>query len=376
MRQILLILPTDSLKGGAETVLHLLAREYAKDSNTKIFVAFLTGRVYHGWDRLGELPNVSLIFTQSQSVWRGMPKLILNLIRLRGRKFDICFTSHTDMTGVAGLLKRLHVLSIQTLVARESCSVFLRYKRPPLRFRIHHALGYPAVNLLICQTQTMKEQFVQGAPQLAKRIQAIEVLPNPIDLAQISDAAQKSMQTCLSPSYRYIVAAGRLIPIKGYDLLIKAFALLHKESQFEDTRLVILGEGASRQTLERLIQELQLEHAVELRGNVENVYPYFRQATLCVVSSLLEGFPNVLLQMMSQCDRVVSTLCAGGIDSMEGVLTCPPNDVTSLYKVMKQSLETSSVYGNRELFNRELKKRSISHFIEKLNTYIGRLKLD
>ena len=161
MRQILLILPTDSLKGGAETVLHLIAKELATDSDTQITVAFLTGRVYHGWDRLGELPNVSLIFTQSQSVWCGMPKLILNLIRLRGRKFDICFTSHTDMTGVAGLLKRLHLLSIQTLVARESCSVFLRYKRPPLRFRIHHALGYPAVNLLICQTQTMKEQFIQ-----------------------------------------------------------------------------------------------------------------------------------------------------------------------------------------------------------------------
>lgn len=374
MRQILLILPTDSVKGGAETVLHLIAKEFATDQNTQLTVAFLTKKLCHGWDRLGELPNVSLIFTQSQSVWRGMPKLILNLIRLRGRKFDICFTSHTDMTGVAGLLKRLRVLSIQTLVARESCSVFLRYKRPPLRFRIHHALGYPAVNLLICQTQTMKEQFIKGAPQLAKRIQAIEVLPNPIDLAQISDAAQKSVQTCLSPSYRYIVAAGRLIPIKGYDLLIKAFALLHKESQFEDTRLVILGEGASRQTLERLIQELQLEHAVELRGNVENVYPYFRQATLCVVSSLLEGFPNVLLQMMSQCDRVVSTLCAGGIDTIDGVLTCPPNQVSSLYKVMKESLEEESAAENRPLFNRELNERSITLFMQKMNALIDRLK--
>ncbi|WP_304286988.1 glycosyltransferase [Porphyromonas uenonis] len=366
MRQILLILPTDSLKGGAETVLHLIAKELVADSDTQITVAFLTGRVYHGWDRLGELPNVSLIFTQSQSVWCGMPKLILNLIRLRGHKFDICFTSHTDMTGVAGLLKRLRVLSIQTLVARESCSVFLRYKRPPLRFRIHHTLGYPAVNLLICQTQMMKEQFVQGAPQLAKRIQAIEVLPNPIDLAQINDATQKSVQTCLSPSYRYIVAAGRLIPIKGYDLLIKAFSLLHKESQFEDTRLVILGEGASRQTLETLIHELQLEHAVELRGNVENVYPYFRQATLCVISSRMEGFPNVLLQMMSQCDNVVSTVCAGGIDQIAGLITCEPNNVDALYQAMKHALETEDTAKNRPLFDQELESRSISSFIAKI----------
>ena len=165
MRQILLILPTDSLKGGAETVLHLIAKELVADSDTQITVAFLTGRVYHGWDRLGELPNVSLIFTQSQSVWCGMPKLILNLIRLRGRKFDICFTSHTDMTGVAGLLKRLRVLSIQTLVARESCSVFLRYKRPPLRFRIHHTLGYPCLlytSSIRCGHSTLR-QAIDGS---------------------------------------------------------------------------------------------------------------------------------------------------------------------------------------------------------------------
>ena len=373
MRQILLILPTDSVKGGAETVLHLIAKEFATDQNTQLTVAFLTKKLCHGWDRLGELPNVSLIFTKSKNVWMGIPKLVLNLIGLR-IKFDICFTSHTDMTGIAGLLKRLHLLSIQNFVARESCSVFLRYKRPPLRFRIHHAFGYPAVNLLICQTQRMKEQFIQGAPRLARRIQAIEVLPNPIDLDRIRANEQKPTHTKFAPSFRYIVAAGRLIPIKGFDLLIKAFALLRKETKFEDTRLVILGEGASRQTLERLIQELQLEHAVELRGNVENVYPYFRQATLCVVSSLLEGLPHVLLQMMSQCDRVVSTLCAGGIDTIDGVLTCPPNQVSSLYKVMKESLEEESAAENRPLFNRELNERSITLFMQKMNALIDRLK--
>lgn len=371
MRQILLILPTDSVKGGAETVLHLIAKEFATDQNTQLTVAFLTKKLCHGWDRLGELPNVSLVFTKSKNVWMGIPKLVLNLIGLR-IKFDICFTSHTDMTGIAGLLKRLHLLSIQTFVARESCSVFLRYKKPPLRFRIHHILGYPALNLLICQTQRMKEQFIQGAPRLARRIQAIDVLPNPIDLDQIRANEQKPPHTNLAPSFRYIVAAGRLIPIKGFDLLIKAFALLRKETKFEDTRLVILGEGECRRSLETLTCELNLNNEIELIGNVENVYPYFRQATLCVVSSLLEGFPNVLLQMMSQCDRVVSTLCAGDIDTIDGILTCPPNQVSPLYEAMKESLEKDTA-GNRQLFNQTLNDRSITLFIQKLNNLINRL---
>lgn len=369
MKQELFILPTDSSKGGAETILHLIAKEHAKDSRSQLTIAFLTDNLEHGWDDLGGLPNVSLLFTKSKSVWRGIPKLVRNLINLRKKCFDVCFTSHTDMTGLGGLLKRLRLLNVRCFVARESCSVFLRYKKLPLRFRIHHALGYPAIDLLVCQTQQMKEQFVEGAPQLARRIQSIEVLPNPIDLDLIQERADEPIRTNFSPECRYIVAAGRLIPIKGYDLLIKAFSQLRQEPILEDMKLVILGEGNSRPYLETLAEELGIADTVELRGNVENVYPYFGQATLCVVSSLLEGFPNVLLQMMSQCDRVVSTLCAGGIDKLDGVHTCPPSDITALYDTMRNAMQDDASK-NRFLFDSELKKRSITLFVQKLDHFV------
>ena len=369
MKKILFVLPTDSSKGGAESVLRLIARELSKDQEIRIDILFSTKNVYHGWDNLRSRHNVSLRFSRPKSVWFGIPRLFLNLICLRKQKFDICFTSHTDMTGIVGFLRRLHLLSIDKFVARESCSVFLRYRKLPLRFKIHHKLGYPAIDLLICQTQEMKKQFMERASQLTREIGRIEVLPNPIDLEQIKEEIQKPVETNFSSSYRYIVAAGRLISIKGFEQLIKAFSILHKESAFEDTRLVILGEGDRRNYLENLVKELHLESLVELRGNVENVYPYFHQAELCVISSLLEGFPNVLLQMISQCNRVVSTRCAGGIESLDGIITCPPNQEDALYRAIKEGLVLKDNI-NRDLFNQELNRRAAPIFVQKIHTLI------
>jgi glycosyltransferase involved in cell wall biosynthesis len=65
-------------------------------------------------------------------------------------------------------------------------------------------------------------------------------------------------------------------------------------------------------------------------GHVDNPIPYYKKAKLCVVSSIKEGFPNVLLEMMAVNDSVVSTLCAGGIEKIPSILKVEPNNINSL----------------------------------------------
>src|SRR5690606_20880375 len=112
----------------------------------------------------------------------------------------------------------------------------------------------------------------------------------------------------------FIVTAGRLIHEKGYDILINAFAEL--KEKYPDLKLIILGYGDLKQELIYLATSLNIEQDVIFWGFVENVYPFFKKAKACVISSRVEGFPNVLLQMMSQNSNVVSTTCAGGIDTI------------------------------------------------------------
>jgi glycosyltransferase involved in cell wall biosynthesis len=89
---------------------------------------------------------------------------------------------------------------------------------------------------------------------------------------------------------------------------------------------------------------------------------------MCVVSSRIEGFPNVLLQEMSQNEKVVSTLCAGDIDRIPGLFTCKPNDEDDLLRAMQECLEADTS-GNRALFDEELQGRSIDKFIEQVQRF-------
>src|SRR5690606_6722773 len=133
-----------------------------------------------------------------------------------------------------------------------------------------------------------------------------------------------------------------------------------------DLKLIILGEGTERENLEALAKELGIMESVLLVGFQDNVYPYFRHASVCVVSSIIEGFPNVLLQMMSQNDKVVSTLCAGGIEDVPCIHTCEINNSEDLAIKIEYALKTDAK-SNREVFDRFLETRSVASFIEQIN---------
>ncbi|HFD87990.1 MAG TPA: glycosyltransferase [Gammaproteobacteria bacterium] len=110
-----------------------------------------------------------------------------------------------------------------------------------------------------------------------------------------------------------ILAAGRLIPQKGFRTLIHAFALVRSTKQ---AKLMILGEGRQRTELESLIRELGVEADVQMPGFVKNPYKYMSRASVFVLSSLYEGLPGVLTQALACGCPVVSTDCPGGSDEI------------------------------------------------------------
>ncbi|MBX9448442.1 MAG: glycosyltransferase [Taibaiella sp.] len=125
-----------------------------------------------------------------------------------------------------------------------------------------------------------------------------------------------------------------------------------------------MGEGKERQKLHSLVQRLGLEGQVLLPGFAENVYPYFRHAELCVVSSRIEGFPNVLLQMMSQNGNVVTTRCAGGLEDIPDLLTAATHDIQGLAMAMKERLDHRL---ERDHYGAYLRTRDIAAFVSAIN---------
>jgi glycosyltransferase involved in cell wall biosynthesis len=106
-----------------------------------------------------------------------------------------------------------------------------------------------------------------------------------------------------------IIAAGNLVPWKGFSDLIIAMQELLK---LKKARLVILGDGPLKDELNELIERLGLKHFVKLQGFVDNPLKYFQLADIFVLSSLVEGLPNVLVEAMMCGCTPVATNCPTG----------------------------------------------------------------
>jgi glycosyltransferase involved in cell wall biosynthesis len=138
-----------------------------------------------------------------------------------------------------------------------------------------------------------------------------------------------------------LVAAGRLAPWKGFADLIHAMKELSKRRQ---TRLIILGDGPLRSELEALIVELNLSDVVLLQGYVKNPLKFFARAEVFVLSSHVEGLPNVLVEAMMCGCTPVSTDCPTGPrevlqDGKCGYLV-PVRDPAAMARGIEQALDS------------------------------------
>lgn len=139
----------------------------------------------------------------------------------------------------------------------------------------------------------------------------IRVIRNPVITPELPAlAAAPCPHPWLQPGQPpVLMGAGRLQRQKDFPTLIRAFA---KVREVRDCRLMILGEGAGRETLERLIRELGLRDAVAMPGFQANPYAYLARAAVFVLSSAWEGSPNVLTEAMALGVPVVATDCPSG----------------------------------------------------------------
>lgn len=115
---------------------------------------------------------------------------------------------------------------------------------------------------------------------------------------------------------KILIAAGRLAPWKGFDNLIKSIPDVLK---IKNVKLIILGDGPMRSELKDLVIKLNLENIVDLPGYTNNPLSFYSQADIFVLSSLVEGLPNVLVEaMMCGCTPVSTNCPTGPMEVLKG----------------------------------------------------------
>ncbi len=127
---------------------------------------------------------------------------------------------------------------------------------------------------------------------------------NPIAVAGADPALDAARLAARAP---VIVAAGRLVPVKGFVFLVRAFAAVRRP----DARLVVLGEGPEREAILAEAERLGVADRVSLPGYVTAPWEWYAHARCFALSSQVEAFGNVVVEALAHGLPVVATPCDG-----------------------------------------------------------------
>jgi len=280
----------------------------------------------------------------------GVLRSLLPLVRyLRQRRPQVVLAAMTHMNVVALLAARLAAAGggpqVRVVVSERAALSALLAAEAPLQRLVQRWMVrwlYPRAGAVLAVSAGVARDVEAVAGLPAGRVRPIA---NPLDVDDLRTRAQQPLvHPWLEPgSPPLLLAAGRLEAQKDFLTLLQAVALLVQERPL---RLVILGEGSQRRTLEARRAALGLDAVVALPGFCANPMAWMGRAAVLVLSSSWEGLPGVLLQAMACGTPVVSTDCPHGPreileDGAWGALV-PVGDAPALAAAISRQLASSA----------------------------------
>lgn len=220
------------------------------------------------------------------------------------------------------------------VIVREANSIEYLFKNPTIKNKLKFWLLrqlYPRADMIIVLSQVMKNDLQHRINGLS----SVQTIYNPLSLRV---QMERSIHHSRSP---VIVACGRLTVGKNFKDLIHACRDLF--IRYPDMIVYILGDGDEHASLQKLISECNLDAVVKLVGFVDNPADYFRIANVFVQTSLLEGFPNVLIEAMACGTPVVAYDSKGAmreiLDNGQYGKLVPVGDIEQLGKAISEIIE-------------------------------------
>lgn len=291
--------------GGAERVMVTLANAFVQRGISVDLVLANAEGPY-----LKEVSSsVRIINLKSKRVLLSFPSLLFYLWRKRPQVM-LTALNHANLIGLiacwASFLPVRIVISERNIVAKETDqSESISHKC--VRFLMRKIYGY--ADGIIAVSQGVADSLVTFTKIPSDKI---TVVYNPYDVEKIKKMAAEPLNHSwfCGDGVPVILGIGRLTEQKDFTSLIKAFAKIRKVRQ---VRLMILGDGEQRDELISLAKSLGLgESEFCLNGFVSNPFNFLANSSIFVLSSKWEGLPNVLIQALVCCPRVVSTNCLAG----------------------------------------------------------------
>jgi len=327
--------------GGAERVMTALANAWVNRGHDVTLVTLATGRG-DKYPLDATVRRVALGVTGRSS--NAVDAIGHNLVRIRALRREINLVQ-PDV--VISFITRTNILVLLAAGKTRARVIVSERSAPGPHWvgGVWRALGRPLYRraaAVVAQTRRCANQLeaILGC--------AVEVIPNPVapgfgrtPVVELSASARPSRNR----GGKTVLAVGRVVPKKGFDLLIAAFANIAE--RHPDWNLEIIGEGRMRNALTRAVAAHGLADRITLPGFDEHVREAMRRADMFVLPSLVEGFPNALLEAMAEGMACVSFDCETGprelITHGENGWLVPTGDTRSLTTALETLMQDDAL---------------------------------
>ena len=334
-----IVLYTSSLgNGGAEKIVQRIAN-YSAEEGHNVTVAVARGGGSYEKDLSDEAKLLVLSKGWLNSSTWNLMRSVKPLRRyLSKHKPDIIFSAmdHVNVRLMRALSGNTN--KIPAIISVHNNTEYRFNSNPTLRNRFlfwRMKMTYGKADRVVAVSEGVANALVEM--EVAQREQ-IEIIYNPCVDKQLYIKKSESVER--APQKSIIVACGSLTEQKGYPYLLDAF---HRVRNEREAKLWILGKGERRDQIESKVRTLRLEKEVELLGFRENPFKFMAAADVFVLSSLWEGFGNVVVEAMACGTPVVSTDCPHGpgeiITHEENGLLVPPANAETLAEALLRVLD-------------------------------------
>jgi glycosyltransferase involved in cell wall biosynthesis len=330
-RSILIILHDFAL-GGTERVAVRLANEWARTgSAVRIFAGASTGPLLAMLD-----PAVRVVEAETpiKRAWGSQWRLAMAAAaHVEREAADGCYIPGNYHWPVAAMLARMPIASRPVIISQVSAALSKPQRGPCRQFlynvRMRLLLGKVDALAAMCESARTETDHILRRPKATTIVlPALDgKVPHPV-------APPAFNQT--------ILAAGRLVPEKGFDTLITAFARLTTGGRNPTARLIIVGEGPDRTRLTMLAAKLGVAGRLTMPGYVPDIRPWLDRSRLFVLSSRFEGFGAVIVEALAAGRPIVSTACTPAVHSLLPDFTAgrvvPIDDAAAMAKAISLML--------------------------------------
>jgi len=296
---------------------------------------------------------------------------------LRRARYDVILASwaYPDAAGVAWVARLFGIPYVVKVHGSDlNVQAASRLRRPQIRAALRGAAAVVAVS----------EALARKAMELGARDDTVHTVYNGVDghLFQRGDRTEARRRLGLPPETPVVLYVGNLKASKGCHDLVQAFPTL--VSRHHDARLIYVGDGPDRASLEDRAASLCCAPAVRFEGAVEHaaLADWFRAADVLCLPSHNEGVPNVVLEAMACGTHIVAT-AVGGIPEVvpeyAGILVPPrqPHELgVALVEAFERHFDPVAIAEHAATFrwddNIDRLERILARAAERLPAHIGR----